>query len=672
VSNPPRPPAVIVGRRERDLRAPHDDRGKRGRVSRVQGTRVPAERFPSAGPAARLRRSVPRLLEVPISLPERARCLATWIAIAATAACSAGLQPTIPPTPAAGSRASRPATGAAADGGTAVSAPTTATGASVTAAPRPADSVVIANGVPDSLATALRDAIEKVSALFDVPDSVVRGHRFSYVDVDSTSGVGDGGEPTWDIEVDSYVTQDKVAHYVNLFLGSARTRFVERLQRGKQYEPMIREKFRAAGIPEDMYFLGLVESGYDPHAYSRAAAVGMWQFMSSTARGVGLRVDWWVDERRDPMKSTDAAARFIRDLRAQFGSLYLAAAAYNGGPGRVSRGLKKFDGALEEVSGEDCFFALAEQDYLRAETKNYVPQLIAAALIGKAPARYGIQLDSVPRYAYDSVFVPAGTPLASVARAVGHSLRDVQSLNPHVLRGVTPPDVAIPVRIPAGAAAGFDSSWAALPDSERVAFRRVTTRKGETLAGLARKHGVQSRHLSWFNRKLSVRKGRLTAGQVVLVPTAAVVAGAFDVPDPSIERYGTSAGGGRVTHVVRRGESLGLIAKRYRTTVPALVRLNRLKRNVIYPGQTIIVRGAPRAASSSAARRSPRSATRSAASARPTSSGAKASSSRKPAASKKSTASRKATTSTKSSAIRKPTTSKASAAARGAGGGPTK
>jgi membrane-bound lytic murein transglycosylase D len=449
----------------------------------------------------------------------------------------------------------------------------------------------------------LRDAIEKVSALFDVPDSVVSGKAFSLVDVDSTSGAGEDGEPTWDIEVDSYVTQDKVAHYVNLFLGTARTRFVERLQRGKQYEPMIREKFRAAGIPEDMYFLGLVESGFDPHAYSRAAAVGMWQFMSSTARGVGLRVDWWVDERRDPMKSTDAAARFIRDLRGQFGSLYLAAAAYNGGPGRVSRGLKKFDDALDDVNGEDCFFALAEQEYLRAETKNYVPQLIAAALIGKAPARYGIQLDSVPRYAYDSVFVPAATPLSAVARATGRTLRDVQLLNPHVLRGVTPPDMAIPVRVPAGAAEGFDSLWAALPDSERVAFHRVTTRKGETLAGLAKKHGVQTRHLSMFNRRLSVKKGRLTTGQVVLVPTAATVAGALDVPDPSIERYGSSSASGRVTHVVKRGESLGLIAKRYRTSVSALVRLNRLKKNVIYPGQTIIVRGTARPASSTSSRR---------------------------------------------------------------------
>lgn len=463
--------------------------------------------------------------------------------------------------------------------------------------------------VPDSVNATLSAAIRNVSSVFDVPDSVLSGLASTRViDVDSTSNVG--GEPSWDIEVDAYATQEKVAHYMELFLGSARGRFVERLQRGKQYEPMIREKFRAAGIPEDMYFLGLVESGFDPHAYSRAAAVGMWQFMSSTARGVGLRVDWWVDERRDPMKSTDAAARFIRDLRGQFGSLYLAAAAYNGGPGRVSRGLKKFDDELTAVEGEDCFFALAEQDYLRSETKNYVPQLVAAALIGKAPEKYGIQLDSAPRYAYDSVMVPSLTPVAAVARAIGVTVREVQTLNPHLLRGVTPPDAKIAVRIPVGSGGAFDSAFAALAPNQREAFDRVTTKKGESLASIAREHDVQVRHLQWFNRKIATRKGRLVAGQTLLVPTALVVQGAFDVPDPSIERYGSgsSSGGGRVTHVVRRGESLGAIAKRYKTSVSSLVRLNRLKRAVIYPGQTIIVKGGAARASSSRGARSASSA----------------------------------------------------------------
>jgi len=438
----------------------------------------------------------------------------------------------------------------------------------------------------------MSEAIRGVSALFDVPDSVLSGMASRHlVDIDSTSNVG--GEPNWDIEVDAYATQEKVAHYVDLFLGSARTRFVERLQRGKQYEPLIRETFRAAGIPEDMYYLALVESGYDPHAYSRAAAVGMWQFMTSTARGVGLRVDWWVDERRDPVRSTAAAARFIRDLRGQFGSLYLAAAAYNGGPGRVSRGLKKYDSALDDVEGEDCFFALAERDYLRTETKNYVPQLIAAALIGKTPQKYGISLEPAAPYAFDSVTVGELTPIAAVAKALNVPVRDVQTLNPHLLRGVTPPGGESVMRVPAGSALGFDSLYAELPASERQAFKRVTTKKGESLTSIAKRHNVQVRQLQWFNRKIATKKGRLVVGQTLLVPSGEVLLAALDVPDPSIERYGTSAAsrGGRGTHLVRRGETLGGIAKRYKTSVATLMRLNGLKRPVIYAGQSIVVRG---------------------------------------------------------------------------------
>ena len=180
-----------------------------------------------------------------------------------------------------------------------------------------------------------------------------------------------GAAPTWDIDVHSYETHARVEHYVTAFTSpGARERMAQRLERGTRYDAMMRSKFRAAGLPEDMTYLALIESGYNPHAYSRAAAVGMWQFMASTARGAGLRVDWWVDERRDPVRSTDGAI--------------------NGGPGRVSRGLTRFADDLEGTTGDDMFFALAEKNYLPAETKNYVPQLIAAALVGKEPQKYGL------------------------------------------------------------------------------------------------------------------------------------------------------------------------------------------------------------------------------------------------------------------------------------------
>ena len=411
-------------------------------------------------------------------------------------------------------------------------------------------------------------------------------------------------EATWDIDVRSYATHDRVARYVDLFRGPARERIQARLQRGKRYEPMIREKFRAHGIPEDMYYLGLVESGYDPHAYSRAAAVGMWQFMSSTARGVGLRVDWWVDERRDPIKATDAAARFLNILHNQFGSYYLAAAAYNGGPGRVSRGLARFQDELQESVGDDKFFALAEQSYLRSETRNYVPQLIAAALIGKTPARYGMTVtDSVNLFAYDSVRVPELVALGAVARLTSSTVEEVRDLNPHFLRGATPPRYNAWVRVPPGRAAGFDSVFAALLPDERTGFSHVRSTKGQTLASIASAHGTDARRVAWYNPGLSVTK-RLPAGRVLLVPGAEVIAGSRDVPDPGIERYGSGGSGSRVVHVVRRGESLGSIAKRYRTSVASLKRTNGFKRDVVYPGQSIIVRRSSAHRSRSVSRRS--------------------------------------------------------------------
>jgi membrane-bound lytic murein transglycosylase D len=396
--------------------------------------------------------------------------------------------------------------------------------------------------------------------------------------------------PTWDMDVQSFASHDRVSHYVDLFTGPARERIQERLSRGTRYEPMIRRTMREAGLPEDLYYLAMVESGFNPDAYSRAAAVGMWQFMTSTARGMGLRVDQWVDERRDPVRATQAAARFIGTLRDQFGSLYLAAAAYNGGPGRIARGLRRHEDDLDGATGDSLFFALASQrGALRAETANYVPQIIAAALLGKEPVRYGIAIDTQPAFAYDSVSVPAMTPLAAVASAAGVATADVQALNPHLLRGMTPPKGAKTVRVPAGTGEGFDARFDALDAEVRRATRTLTTKQGETRATFARRAGIPVEALTWLGAgPARYESGRLKPGQKVVVPTPAVVAAARDVPNPSIERYGGTVRGVK-THVVRRGESLSVIARRYGLSVNRLKEMNRLQRSVIVPGQRLVV-----------------------------------------------------------------------------------
>ncbi len=441
------------------------------------------------------------------------------------------------------------------------------------------------------------------------PDEVVReAFRIFGEDAEETGesiveeGDTDPEEITWDIEVHSYETHARVEFYIRRFRGPAREWFAQQVTRGTRYEPMIRARMRAANLPEDLTYIALIESGYDQHAYSRAAAVGMWQFMTTTARGVGLRVDWWVDERRDPVRSTDAAIKFLGQLRHQFGSMYLAAAAYNGGPGRVSRGLTRFADELEGSEGDDRFFALAEQQYLHSETKDYVPKLIAAALVAKDPARYGLSVEQLPPFEYDSVRVGAHTSLAAVARAVGATREQILDLNGHVLRGVTPPSDSFTVRVPLGAAAGFDSVFAATAEAERQPFTRVSSKSGETRAALARRHGIQVAQLDRYNPGLrAVKGGALAAGQTILIPSADVLAFALDIPDPNLERYGTTTRGGRRTHVVKRGESLGLIARRYRTTANALMRANGLKKSVIYPGQVILIDGGGAASSSRSA-----------------------------------------------------------------------
>lgn len=397
---------------------------------------------------------------------------------------------------------------------------------------------------------------------------------------------------TFDLDVHQYESDERVARYVSLFSGTGRDTFAAQLARGTRYETMIRARLHAAGLPEDLYYIPLIESGYEPQAVSRVAAVGMWQIMPGTARELGLRMDWWIDERRDPVRATDAAVRNLRWLRAEFGSPFLAAAAYNGGPTRLSRGLAQLaaaesqradslradslradallrldeshadsasgetvvDGAVETVghptvpadddataaaataSADARFFALSQAGYLRPETKNYVPQLIAALLVAHDTSRYGIVVHPQAAYEYDSVRVGPLTPLAAVAAAAGAGRDELLDLNPHVLRGVTPPGASTTIRVPLGRGADAARRLDELPDADRRAFRRVTTGKRELLADVARREGVPLRVLRGYNPRLETVargkwKGRLVAGQALRVPTRAVIDYARDVGD---------------------------------------------------------------------------------------------------------------------------------------------
>lgn len=395
--------------------------------------------------------------------------------------------------------------------------------------------------------------------------------------------------PAWDIDVAPYESHARVEYFVGRFSGAMKPTFEVALARQARYAPMIHARLRAAGLPEDMIYLPLIESWFDPHAYSRAAAVGMWQFMTTTAKGVGMRVDWWVDDRRDPVRATDGAVAYLTELRDDFGSVYLAAAAYNGGSGRVSRSLVKHATALEGRQGDDLFFALAEQQALRNETSDYVPKLIAAALVGKDPRRYDLRIARLGEFTWDSVAVPPATPLLAVAKGLGVPLDSLLEYNPQILRGMTPPSgPSVWLRVPVGSTDGFLQRFTALSEAERTGVKRVVTRAGDFITRIARANGLTAKQLNTYNPQATrLKNGNLHAGQRILVPRLDVVRAARDVPDPKIERYGSSASS---VHVVKRGESLGVIARRNGTSVAALKRMNTLRSDKIRIGQRLRVR----------------------------------------------------------------------------------
>ncbi|HEV2083871.1 MAG TPA: transglycosylase SLT domain-containing protein [Gemmatimonadales bacterium] len=423
----------------------------------------------------------------------------------------------------------------------------------------------------------------------------------------------DGEKISWDIDVRTFADHPRVQYYLNYFQGPSRAGMTVFLTRGARYEPMIRRVFEAEGLPGDLGYLALIESGYSNDAVSRSYAVGMWQFMKGTGRGYGLRIDTWVDERRDPVKATDAAARHLHHLRDRFGSLYLAAAAYNAGAGKVSRGLGKLewvapadtlmepdtliqtdvpdsvrtaeDSTLEadaldpepvvdntDITSDAAFFRLAGTDLLRAETQDYVPKLIAAAVVAKQPGRFGIDLPAAAPFAYDSIVVTSATGLDIVARLADVSAAEIRELNPQYLRFATPPRSTSVIRLPSGTESMVADGYAKLSPKARVHFMSHVVRGGERLTRIAASYHLPVSEIRAANPK--IRGSRLKAGSRLTIPVVAI-------PSALAIRAVTGSAFGRhsarvATHRVRSGETLIGIARRYRVSLRALRRVNAI------------------------------------------------------------------------------------------------
>src|SRR3989440_4543858 len=400
---------------------------------------------------------------------------------------------------------------------------------------------------------------------------------------------------SFDIDVSTFAGNRRVLEYLEFFQLDARDRFEIWLSRLGRYEGMIRERLRDRGLPEDLVYLTLIESGLSNTAVSRARAVGMWQFMAATGRNYGLQIDPWVDERRDPFKATDAAANHLQDLVQRLGSVYLAAAAYNAGAGRIERAIRRLPGGGESDTVDDqTFFEIASHRNVRRETRDYVPKLIAAALIAKQPAHYGFtDIQRLPPLVFDEVSIPDATGLDVIARLADTSVAAMLELNPQFVRGITPPGREVTVRVPRGTGAQVAQRYADLPINERVTFVDHYVARGQTLSGIAQRYNVTVTMLQLANPHL--RAHALRVGQRIIVPVSGRVVprGAWSVPpEPRVRIRRVSSRYGPIDseteHRVAPGETASTIARQHGVGLAALLDANDLTmRSVIRPGEVL-------------------------------------------------------------------------------------
>jgi membrane-bound lytic murein transglycosylase D len=379
----------------------------------------------------------------------------------------------------------------------------------------------------------------------------------------------------------------QVEYFINYFQGPARNSFAKWLSRSERYIPMMKQVLKEVGLPEDLVYLAMIESGFSPHAYSVAAAVGPWQFISGTGKRYSLRIDSWIDERRDPLKSTIAAALYLKELYSLFNKdWYLAAAGYNAGENKILR-------AIDMYSSRD-FWELSQGSYLKRETKDYVPKLLAAAIVAKDPARYGFaDVAYLPPIEFDMVEIPSKTDLDVIARLVGVSTETIRDLNPALRRGSTPPDYPNYVlKIPKGKKQLFQLEYANLPREERqvekLVYARYKAGKKDTLATIARRFGTKPEVIAELNH---LKKGSRLGGKVLNVPTREEVAAASPGPVRKHNKVAESSKKPFVKYyTVKHGDTVHSVAKRFNVSTRIIVAWNNLKGKLaLNPGKRIIV-----------------------------------------------------------------------------------
>ncbi len=373
------------------------------------------------------------------------------------------------------------------------------------------------------------------------------------------------------------VVNPEVTSLIDFYTGRYRERLIVALERASRYLPFIRAELKKANMPQDLAWLPLVESAFNPHARSRAKAQGLWQFMAGTARLYDLRTDSLVDERNDPFLATQAAVRHLGDLHNMFGSWDLALAAYNCGAGNIQRAIRRSKGSTD-------FWTLRR--YLRRETRNYVPALWAVVVVTKDPAAYGLPPIEEHPPCLDRVPVRGALDLDVLAQRAGLDAQDLADMNPALNQRLTPASGTYQLAVPCGLESNVAEVIAAIPPSERVRRFLHVVRKGDTPGAIARRYGSSVDAILAAN---GIRNPRaLRVGQTLIVPRGSVAAS---------ERHTVASARSRKPHaataatkyVVRRGDTLYKIARRFGTSTGELQKRNNLADETIRPGDVLLL-----------------------------------------------------------------------------------
>jgi membrane-bound lytic murein transglycosylase D len=398
---------------------------------------------------------------------------------------------------------------------------------------------------------------------------------------------------------------EAVVGYVRFFQSrAARAHFVKWLGRSHRYMERYRAILKEEGLPEDTVFLAMIESGFGNFAYSRAKASGPWQFIAATGKSFGLKQDFWVDERRDPEKSARAAARYLKQLFKQTGDWRLAWAGYNAGVGRIFKAKKKGYTDFWEMA------AVPGKKVLRAETKGYVPKLMAAAIITKHPEAFGFRAEEIDPQRWEEyahVTIPSATLLEVVARAAGVTDRQLMDLNPELRRSCTPPR-PYELKIPKSQVQQFAQTWPAIQSKVRMTFAGHVVRRGDTLSSIARQSGVPVEGIMEMNGLRSAKTLRVGLELIIPKPIGSgQVAAARERPSPAARRGEPSrreasaaarataqADRARTTLRVQPGDSLWSISRRLGVELQELCRWNGIgdpRHHKLLVGSQLVVYG---------------------------------------------------------------------------------